>query len=90
MPTVKDILGFANRWYPLAVASAQPVALPSGTVIRLIAAPVELRDYLAQSFAGLLDAPDFQSTLAGHLPGDAFSQRRLKRLRETLQVLSGL
>lgn len=40
MPTVKDILGFANRWYPLAIATAQPVTLPSGQTIKLIAAPV--------------------------------------------------
>lgn len=40
MPTVKDILGFANRWYPLALETAQPVLLPSGVVIKLIAAPV--------------------------------------------------
>lgn len=140
MPTVKDILGFANRWYPLAIETAHTVALPSGISIRLISAPVfvgtkleafkdrgrdasgqpdylgshdlediitvadrrpelvdncraapaELRDYLAASFAALLADPDFQSTLAGHLPGDAFSQRRLKGLRETLQALSQL
>lgn len=140
MPTVKDILGFANRWYPLAIATAQLVALPSGTSIRLISAPVfvgtkleafndrgrdasgqpdylgshdlediitvadrrpellddcraapaELRDYLAQSFSALLADADFQSTLAGHLPADAFSQRRLNGLRETLQALSQL
>ena len=40
MPTVKDILGFANRWYPLAIETAQPVVLPSGSQIRLICAPV--------------------------------------------------
>jgi predicted nucleotidyltransferase len=40
MPTVKDILGFANRWYPLAIETAQKVALPSGLQIRLICAPV--------------------------------------------------
>lgn len=40
MPTVKDILGFANRWYPLAKTSAQPMTLPSGQGIKLIAAPV--------------------------------------------------
>ncbi len=40
MPTVKDILGFANRWYPLAIETAQPVVLPSGLTIRLICAPV--------------------------------------------------
>ena len=30
MPTLEDILGFSNRWYPLAVASAAPLALPRG------------------------------------------------------------
>ena len=40
MPMEKTVLGFANRWYPLAVATAQPFALPSGKVIKLIIAPV--------------------------------------------------
>ncbi len=40
MPTVKDILGFANRWYPLALQTAQRVTLPGGMTIRLISAPV--------------------------------------------------
>lgn len=40
MPTVKDILGFANRWYPLALQTAEGVTLPSGMRIRLISAPV--------------------------------------------------
>lgn len=40
MPTVKDILGFANRWYPLALQTAELVTLSSGRGIRLITAPV--------------------------------------------------
>ncbi len=40
MPTLEDILGFSNRWYPLALESAQQSQLPSGRTIRLIAAPV--------------------------------------------------
>jgi hypothetical protein len=40
MPSLEKILGFANRWYPLALESAWPLALPSGRLIRLIAAPV--------------------------------------------------
>ncbi|MFC4311063.1 hypothetical protein ACFPN2_18340 [Steroidobacter flavus] len=40
MPTDPGILGFSNRWYPLAVSSAQPFKLPDGDDIRLIAAPV--------------------------------------------------
>lgn len=40
MPIVEDILGFANRWYPLAIGTAQSVQLESGLQIKLIAAPV--------------------------------------------------
>jgi len=39
MPTLPDVLGFANRWYALALETATKVALPSGTEIRLISAP---------------------------------------------------
>jgi predicted nucleotidyltransferase len=40
MPSEPGILSFHNRWYPMAVDTAQPVRLPSGGVIALIAAPV--------------------------------------------------
>ena len=40
MPTDPNILGFSNRWYPLAAASAVDFRLPSGNDIRLITAPV--------------------------------------------------
>jgi len=40
MPSEPGVLSFHNRWYPLAVNAAQPVRLPSGRVIALIAAPV--------------------------------------------------
>ncbi len=140
MPTVKDILGFANHWYPLAIATAQPVTLPSGKSIKLIAAPVfiatkleafkdrgkdasgqpdflgshdlediitvtdrrpelidecrampaELRDYLAQEFSALFDNADFETTIAGHLPGDAASQIRLGNLKTTLRSFTSL
>lgn len=140
MPTVQDILGFANRWYPLAVESARTVALASGVSIRLISAPAfiatkleafrdrgrnadgqpdylgshalediitvvdrrpellaecavapeELRTYLAQAFRHLLADGDFNTALAGHLPGDASSQGRLQKLRGALRVLSTL
>jgi hypothetical protein len=30
MPTDERVLGFSNRWYPLAIATAQQVTLPSG------------------------------------------------------------
>lgn len=140
MPTVQDILGFANRWYPLAVETATPVQLASGLTIRLINAPVfmatkleafhdrgrnadgqldylgshdlediitvvdrrpelldecaaapdELRAYLAKAFSRLLTNADFNTSLAGHLPGDASSQARLQKLRDALRVISTL
>jgi predicted nucleotidyltransferase len=40
MPTLDDILGFTNRWYPMALATAHAAPLPSGTTIRLVTAPV--------------------------------------------------
>jgi len=40
MPTDKAVLGFGNRWYEEAARTASMWPLPSGTVIRLISAPV--------------------------------------------------
>lgn len=40
MPTKEEILGFANRWYPMCVATAELLTLPSGVSIRVIQAPV--------------------------------------------------
>ena len=48
MPTDERVLGFANRWYPSAIASASLVSLPSGKQIRLISAPAPR--YVAQPF----------------------------------------
>ncbi|WP_140633872.1 hypothetical protein [Methylibium rhizosphaerae] len=51
MPTDARVLGFANRWYPLVVQTAQPYQLPGGAVIRLIAAPA----FVATKFEAFLD-----------------------------------
>ena len=51
MPTDPRVLGFANRWYPLAVAGAERASLPSGTPIRLIAAPA----FMATKFEAFAD-----------------------------------
>jgi predicted nucleotidyltransferase len=39
MPSEPGVLSFHNRWYPLAVASAQKVRSPNGREIKLIDAP---------------------------------------------------
>ena len=51
MPTLEGVLGFSNRWYPLALATSVQVALPSRRPIRLIAAPVFLATKL-EAFDG--------------------------------------
>jgi predicted nucleotidyltransferase len=51
MPTLEEILGFTNRWYPMALATATSAHLPSGTPIRLITAPV----FLATKFVAFAD-----------------------------------
>ncbi len=38
MPVDGDVLGFSNRWYPYAVASAERVELAPGLSIRLVSA----------------------------------------------------
>ena len=50
----------------------------------------ELRAYLAAEFKAMFSNPEFEQALAGHLPGDAFSQQRIKPLATTLRELSGL
>lgn len=51
MPADPRILGFTNRWYPMAVASANRLALPGGSHIPLIAAPV----FIATKFEAHVD-----------------------------------
>ncbi|WP_457767379.1 hypothetical protein [Cyanobium sp. ULC082] len=51
MPTQGEILGFSNRWYPLAMDTAQLQALPSGRSIRMVSAPVFLATKL-EAFHG--------------------------------------
>jgi predicted nucleotidyltransferase len=50
MPT-EPVLGFHNRWYPLAAKSAVSVTISTGAAIRLIAAPVFLGTKL-EAFQG--------------------------------------
>lgn len=51
MPTQGEILGFSNRWYPLALETAQQQRLPSGCSIRIVTAPVFLATKL-EAFRG--------------------------------------
>jgi hypothetical protein len=67
MPTDPNILGFSNRWYPLAVASATDFRLPSGSDIRLIAAPVfvgtKFEAYASRGAGDLLASHDLEDII---------------------------
>lgn len=51
MPMDPSVLGFANRWYPLAVETAQELRLSTDVVIRLISAPA----FMATKFEAFFD-----------------------------------
>ena len=68
MPSEREILGFANRWYPLAVRTAGRAAMPSGTEIRLIHAPV----FVATKLHAFLDK-GAGDDLIGHDLGDVLT-----------------
>jgi len=51
MPMDSSVLGFANHWYPLAVQTAQEVALSAGMTIRLISGPA----FMATKFEAFFD-----------------------------------
>ena len=42
MPTDEAILGFSNRWYPIAIQTATWLAIASGLSIRIASAPAFL------------------------------------------------
>ncbi|HMN21491.1 MAG TPA: hypothetical protein PKA16_08860 [Ottowia sp.] len=67
MPTDETVLGFANRWYPLATRTATREMLPSGQQIRLIAAPAflatKLEAFRARGGADPLTSHDLEDVI---------------------------
>lgn len=49
-----------------------------------------MRNYLAAELKALFANRDFEPSLSGHLPGDTFSQQRVKPLVGVLRQLSSL
>ena len=84
MPAREDVLGFSNRWYPLALETATRESLVS----ECRSSPIDLRSYLASRFHKLLRNPAFLDALPAHLPGDWASQERLPMLRQRLGQLA--
>lgn len=67
MPSDERVLGFSNRWYPLAFAGASPIVLPSGQSMRLISAPVFLATkfeaFATRGRGDLLSSHDFEDII---------------------------
>lgn len=67
MPSGDGVLGFHNRWYPLAVQSAQTVMLDDEVSIRLIAAPVfvatKLEAFLGRGKGDFLMSHDLEDII---------------------------
>lgn len=67
MPTDASILGFSNRWYGEAIATAQHVVLANGLRIRLIAAPAfvatKLDAFLSRGKGDFLSSHDLEDVL---------------------------
>ncbi len=98
MPTEENILGFKNRWYPLAVKTAQLYTLPNGLKIRLINAPLfvctkleAFRDRGNNDFLMSSDIEDIVAIINGRreLIGEAWGMPRHVReyLRESCHQL---
>ena len=80
-----DFLGSHDLEDIITVADRRPELIDECRAM-----PGELRDYLAQEFSALFANADFETTIAGHLPGDAASQTRLGKLKTNLRSFTGL
>jgi hypothetical protein len=87
MPTRREILGFGNEWYQSAVALATKIALPSGAVIRMVAAP-----YFFATKLGAFDGRGNGDYLMSHDVEDIISvlDGRPEVVNEVLQGEPGL
>ncbi len=67
MPSDERILGFSNRWYGLAIATASTVTLPSGVSIRLISGPAFLATkfeaFATRGGGDLMTSHDFEDII---------------------------
>ncbi|WEN15390.1 hypothetical protein PY254_01535 [Rhodanobacter sp. AS-Z3] len=67
MPVDGDVLGFSNRWYPYAVASAKQVELAPGLSIRLVSAvafvATKLEAFADRGAGDMLGSHDLEDVL---------------------------
>lgn len=68
LPTNPDVLGFGNRWYPLAAATATRIELPGGHRLRHASAPCFLATKIAafrdRGAGDYLSSRDFEDIVA--------------------------
>lgn len=89
---LEAFLGRGQGDYQLSHDLEDLIALVDGRpalVDEVDLAEPELRDCLRDGFGGLLDDAAFIDALAGHLPGDAQSQRRLPTLVDRMKRIAG-
>jgi len=68
MPTSPQVLGFGNRWYPLAAATATRIVLPGGHRLRHASAPCFLATKIVafrdRGGGNYLASPDFEDIVS--------------------------
>lgn len=135
MPVDASVLGFSNRWYPLAAASATRFELPGGSTVNLISSPAflatkleafrtrgqgdvltshdfedivnvvegrstivaevhaassELRAYLIESIAEIVNGRALTNVLPGLVVQDELHAQRITLVRERLTAIAEL
>ena len=67
MPVDAAVLGFSNRWYGEAMATAQPLTLGNGLVIRVVSAPAflatKLEAFASRGRGDFLSSHDLEDVL---------------------------
>jgi predicted nucleotidyltransferase len=93
MPSIEEVLGFANRWYVLSMATAELHTLPSGMQVKVIRAPefiaTKLEAFFGRGQGDFLfshDMGDIVSVLDGRASLLAECQVSQRPLREYLAL----
>jgi predicted nucleotidyltransferase len=88
MTTTSEAMGFSERWYAEAFATAEPITLPDGTTIRVIRSPLFLAtklsawrdrgkgDYYAHDIEDILAVIDGRNVLLDEIRRSSLDVRR--------------